>query len=228
MSDEKPSMQEKIGAAMHSGATGQRNPRATERADYVMASANAYKDPYGLYEHLGGLLIFLAAIHPDRPHDAPTVAEGPKQVAMRQEGDREIAVELERRRTHLRDRIAAEKEEAIDLLYRIARRDKVTKDFDDTAVRFFARLTFVEWYHRICSECRGSKYGTNETGVVVICPACHGSGVRRFSDQDRCEALGCDRTELRRWGRALSTLAGVMGEAIRAKERSVAKMINGW
>ena len=226
MTNDKPDTRELLAVALNSGSTALRTARRTERADYVVASANA--DRQGQYEALGSMLIFLDAIHPDRGHDAVTVAEGPVQVEFRHEGDKRVAVEMERRRVHLKDRIAAEKEEAIELLFSIVRKDRVCRDFEDDTVRFLARLAFVEWLHRVCPTCRGAKHGKNDVGVVVICPTCHGTGLRRFSDLDRCQAIGCDRNELRRWGKTLDRLSGIIGESMRMSSKAVAKMVNNW
>lgn len=233
MSNEKPTMSERLGVAMHSGATAQRTTLRTELADYNAACANTIL--MGRYEHLGGILIFLDAIHPDRPKDAPTVAEGPLQVRMRKtvvriggrSSEKLEAQEMDRRRTHLKDRISQEKEDAIEVMFTIGRRDRATRDLDDDVVRFLARLAFVEWLHRVCPECNGAKHGKSATGVIVICPTCKGSGTRRFDDQQRARALECGRDELRRWTRALTMFAGVIGEAMRLKSKAMVQAING-
>lgn len=242
MSDEKPTMTERLGIAMHSGATAQRTTLRTELADYNAACANTILA--GQYEHLGGILIFLDAMHPERAKDAPTVAYGEPQARARKVSLKPIAGanggagrriafekittdEMDRRRAFLSDRIASEKEEAIELLFVVARKDRATRDLEDDVVKFLARLAFVEWYHRVCSDCRGARHGKNDSGVVVICQGCKGSGTRRFDDAQRAQALGCDRNELRRWTRALTMLSGAIGEAMRLKSKAMVVAING-
>jgi hypothetical protein len=226
--DDKPTTQEKMAVAVTSGRTDTRNPRRTESADYLIA--NGWVDRYGAYEGLGGCLIYLDATNPDRAKDAPTVAQGPLQTRQATREGKVVYLEIERDRKHMEDRIAHEKREALELLTLIARKRNHpdVRHADDETLAKLVRLAFVEWYNRHCAECRGAGQMKSDIGVVHICGTCGGSKVRRFNDKERSEPLEMDRKEIRKWTPALSFLSGVIGDAIAAKVKAAAKMVNGW
>ena len=55
-----------------------------------------------------------------------------------------------------------------------------------------ARLAIYERLCSHCRECGGNGMGTGETGVVIDCPVCTGSGVHRFSTMERRRIAGLD------------------------------------
>ena len=90
-----------------------------------------------------------------------------------------------------------------------------------------ARQAIMENVVDHCFSCQGRGHVQTDAGVVKACPACGGSGKRRYSDDERREALQMDGKEFdranRQLGEALQFLAMSEAEAIKTAKRMLEK-----
>lgn len=91
-----------------------------------------------------------------------------------------------------------------------------------------ARQAIMENVVDHCFTCQGRGHVQTDAGVVKACPACGGSGKRRYSDDERQEAMQMSGREFdranRQLGEALRFLAMAEAEAIKTAK----KMLEKW
>jgi len=69
-----------------------------------------------------------------------------------------------------------------------------------------------EWYSPQCNNCNGAREVVTSK-LRMICPACSGSGVRRYPDAERLNALGIDAaTYAQAWQARLQAILALMVE----------------
>lgn len=66
-----------------------------------------------------------------------------------------------------------------------------------------ARQAVMEWVVDSCPTCMGRGHVTSTEGVVKSCPECGGHGKRRYTDEERQEAMQMEDKEFARANRLL-------------------------
>jgi hypothetical protein len=71
-----------------------------------------------------------------------------------------------------------------------------------------ARCALMEWALDLCLTCRGAKEIPNYQDVdgaqpMKVCPECSGTGLRRYSDSERTEAMGEAYAKAMGWAHSL-------------------------
>ena len=90
-----------------------------------------------------------------------------------------------------------------------------------------SRWAIGEWIQEQCITCRGAKEvpaGENIEGAqrMKICPSCSGSGLTKWTDMERTEALGAPH------GRPLGVAHGYIGYAVSEAVRGAKQMLERW
>lgn len=77
-----------------------------------------------------------------------------------------------------------------------------------------------EWYAPQCSNCHGARETVMEK-LRLVCPVCAGSGLRRYSDPERLEALRLDRSAYLAWEPRMRELLLILTERDGSAARTV-------
>lgn len=90
-----------------------------------------------------------------------------------------------------------------------------------------ARWAIGEWVNSACLTCKGAKAMPVELGVegaqpMMECPTCHGSGLMRWTDEERLQALGGD------FNKPIELAHQYIGAAVSEAERGAALMLERW
>lgn len=118
------------------------------------------------------------------------------------------------------------------LLIRRTAKDFGVRNKGDAGKRSYAVLeraclqVLSEWSNPSCVVCIGvGKVGVKRYEVShdiqlddVICQGCNGTGTRRYSDQERMQFIGINKTELEVWGERLGL---IMVEITKAVSRGI-------
>jgi hypothetical protein len=101
------------------------------------------------------------------------------------------------------------------LLRKAERRTKIYKHHDDfKLLKKTCVMVLHEWKYKGCMGCGGAGEISSEK-LKVVCQPCGGTGLHRFSDQERMTALNIEREKYAAWQRNISDvwicLAGADG-----------------
>lgn len=91
-----------------------------------------------------------------------------------------------------------------------------------------ARQAIMESVVDNCPTCLGRGHVTNTEGVVKACHTCHGHGKRRYSDEERQEALQLAGKEFDRATRQLSEALKFVAMAEAEAIKTAKKMLEKW
>jgi hypothetical protein len=115
------------------------------------------------------------------------------------------------------------------LLIRRTAKDFRIRNVGDAGRRSYAVLeracfhVLTEWAHPECGTCAGvGKVGVKRYEIAqdvrvddLICQACNGTKVRRYTDSDRAHALGINKDELEKsWGERLGLIMVEITKAV--------------
>lgn len=91
-----------------------------------------------------------------------------------------------------------------------------------------ARQAIMEWVVDACPTCQGRGHVTNTEGVHKSCPECGGHGKRRYSDDERQEAMQIDDKEFARANRLLGDAMRFVSLAEAEAITTARKMLEKW
>lgn len=81
-----------------------------------------------------------------------------------------------------------------------------------------------EWYAPQCPDCQGAREIVSDS-LRLICPRCAGSGLRRYSDPERLNALHLDRIGYQPWAPRMRELLLILTERDGAAGRIISHQL---
>ena len=136
-------------------------------------------------------------------------------------GTSSLASDLLRARLH--DRTALRRAILLlaNLAYKTGKRKRLHLSHDQA--KTFAAAAIMELLNPNCRTCGGATL-VLENSLKLECPTCGGTGLHRYSDNDRAGHCNTDTAKWRRWERRYEMVICLARAADNAAERIIAKL----